>query len=159
MASLMTNNDMIKSPPPAPDADDGSITAEMSWRRCQIYMHHHYTLFKASTEENLKAVECFVVNGADCNMTDGDGQNALHLAARYNKKDTKLIEVLLNNMSLDSINEEDVECLTPLDYAFGSNKSPIRQEIIDLLRSKGGKANRYDADGSLVGPGNGDLND
>ena len=142
MASLMTNP-----------------TAEISWRRCQIYMHHGYTLFKASTEENLKAVECFVVNGADCNMTDGDGQNALHLAARYNKKDTKLIEVLLTNMSLDSINKKNRVGETPLDYAFGSNKSPIRQEIIALLRSKGGKANCYDVNGRNVGEGNGDLND
>ena len=95
---------MIKSPPPAPDADDGSITAEMSWRRCQIYMHHGYTLFKASTEENLKAVECFVVNGADCNMTNRDGENALHYAADENRTNIELIELLLTHMSLDSIN-------------------------------------------------------
>ena len=140
MASLMTNNDMIKSPPPAPDADDGSITAEMSWRRCQIYMHHGYTLFKASAEENLKAVECFVVNGADCNMTDSDGYNALHCAAGYNKKDTKVIEFLLTNMSLTSINKKTRSGgETPLDKAYKFNKSPIQQKIIDLIRSKGGK--------------------
>ena len=159
MASLTTNKDTIKSPPPAPDADDGSITAEMSWRRCQIYMHHGYTLFKASTEENLKAVECFVVNGADCSMTDSDGSNALHFAAENNKKNIKLIELLLTDMSLNSINNKDGDGETPLDYAFGSNKSPIRQEIIDLLRSKGGKANYFDENGRFVAYGNGDLND
>jgi ankyrin repeat protein len=144
MASLMTNNDMIKSPPPAPDADDGSITAEMSWRRCQIYMHHGYTLFKASTEENLKAVECFVVNGADCNMTDDVGWNALHKAAENNKKNTEVIELLLTNMSLNSINKKDWEGYTPLDLAYTNNNCPIKQKIIDLIRSKGGKANNYD---------------
>ena len=103
MASLTTNKDTIKSPPPAPDADDGSITAEMSWRRCQIYMHHGYTLFNASKAENLKAVECFVVNGADCSMTDSDGSNALHFAAGYNKKNTYIVELLLNCMSTTRI--------------------------------------------------------
>ena len=140
MASLTTNKDTIKSPPPAPDADDGSITAEMSWRRCQIYMHHGYTLFNASKAENLKAVECFVVNGADCNMTDGDGYNALHYAAADNKKDTKLIELLLTNMTLNSINKKGSRVRsTPLYLAYYNNKSPIQQKIIDLIRSKGGK--------------------
>ena len=36
--------------------------------------------------------------------------------------------------------------------------SPIRQEIIALLRLKGGKANYFDANGRDVGEGNGDLN-
>ena len=138
MASLTTNKDTIKSPPPAPDADDGSITAEMSWRRCQIYMHHGYTLFNASKAENLKAVECFVVNGADCSMTDSDGSNALHEAVCYNKKDTKLIEFLLTNMPLTSINKKSGVWGTPLDRAY-NNYSPIQQAIIDLIRSKGGK--------------------
>ena len=163
MAALTTNKDTIKSPPPAPDADDGSITAEMSWRRCQIYMHHGYTLFNASKAENLKAVECFVVNGADCSMTDSDGSNALHFAAGYNKKNTYIVELLLNCMSLDSINKKEQSGgytngrYTPMDLAF-HNSSSIRQEIIDLIRSKGGKANCHDENGKRVGPGNGDLN-
>ena len=50
---------------------------------------------------------------------------------------------------------------TPLDLAYGSrNASPnIKQEIIALLRSKGGKANYFDENGRRVGDGNGDLND
>ena len=39
-----------------------------------------------------------------------------------------------------------------------NNDSPIRQEIIALLRSKGGKANYFDENGRHVGEGNGDLN-
>ena len=34
---------------------------------------------------------------------------------------------------------------------------PIRQEIIALLRSKGGKVNCYDANGRWVGRGNGEI--
>ena len=48
---------------------------------------------------------------------------------------------------------------TPLDCAYLLNRSPIKQEIITLLRSKGGKANNYDENGRFVGRGNGDLND
>ena len=66
------------------------------------------------------------------------GYNALHFAAEFNKKDTKLIEFLLTNMSLTSINKKDGYGRTPLDLAY-YNKSPIKQKIIDLIRSKGGK--------------------
>ena len=48
---------------------------------------------------------------------------------------------------------------TPLDWAYRRNESPLRQEIIALLRLKGGKANKYDENGRFVGEGNGDLND
>ena len=67
-------------------------------------------------------------------------------------------------MSLDSINMQ-FGGQTPLDYAYGSTDSsnreeasyPIRQEIIALLRSKGGKVNCYDANGRWVGRGNGEI--
>ena len=62
-------------------------------------------------------------------------------------------------MSLDSINKKGRGIATPLDLAYKYNRSPIRQEIIALLRSKGGKANCYDENGRFVGEGNGDLND
>ena len=85
------------------------------------------------------------------------GVNALHTAAADNKKDTKVIELLLTHMSLDSINK-NIGGGTPLDCAYVNNHSPIRQEIIALLRSKGGKANNHDENGRFVGRGNGDLN-
>ncbi len=62
-------------------------------------------------------------------------------------------------MSLDSINNKTYRWgFTPLDKAYAYNHSPIRQEIIALLRSKGGKGNWYDENGRYVGRGNGDLN-
>eukprot|EP00942_MAST-04A_sp_MAST-4A-sp1_P001441 g1441.t1 len=76
---------------------------------------------------------------ADPNIATSGGWNALHLAALYNKKDTKLIEFLLTNMPLTSINKKDRRGYTPLDWAYNNNKSPIQQKIIDLIRSKGGK--------------------
>ena len=62
-------------------------------------------------------------------------------------------------MPLNSINKKTRSGYTPLDWAYRNNRSPIRQEIIALLRSKGGKANCYDENGRFVGEGNGDLND
>ena len=52
-----------------------------------------------------------------------------------------------NHLTIDSINQEEYDGETPLDWCYDANESPIRQEIIALIRSKGGKANRYDADG------------
>ena len=75
---------------------------------------------------------------ADPNIAHSRGQNALHWAAYYNKKNTKLIEFLLTNMPLTSINQKDRFGGTPLDWA-DDNKSPMKQAIIDLIRSKGGK--------------------
>ena len=105
-------------------------------------MHHGYTLFNASKAENLKAVECFVVNGADCSMTDSDGSNALHFAAGYNKKNTYIVELLLNCMSLDSINKKEQSGgytgEIHLDLAF-HNSSSIRQRSLILYVQKVGK--------------------
>ena len=61
-------------------------------------------------------------------------------------------------MTLDSINKKTSGEVTPLDCAYLLNRSPLRQEIIALLRSKGGKANLIDENGRMVGDGNGDLN-
>ena len=78
---------------------------------------------------------------ADPNIATSDGWNALHYAAWYNKKNTELIELLLTNMSLNSINKKQSGGFTPLDWAYNNN-SPIKQKIIDLIRSKGGKRGR-----------------
>ena len=79
--------------------------------------------------------------------------NALHYAAGSNRTSTDLIELLLTHMSLDSINKKTRRGSTPLDFAYDHNRSPIRQEIIALLRLKGGKANFHDAHGRFAGEG------
>ena len=122
---------------------------------------YDYTpLMIAARYEHFQIVKYLIEQGeADPNIANSDGWNALHWAAQYNKKDTELIEFLLTNMPLTSINKKDCDGSTPLDCAYIVNRSPIRQEIIALIRSKGGKANWCDGNGRDVGEGNGDLND
>ena len=116
-------------------------------------------LIIAAEKEHFQIVKYLIEEcEADPNIVNSYGWNALHCAAANNKKNTELIELLLTHMTLDSINKKDEDGDTPLDCAYRLNDSPLRQEIIALLRSKGGKANRYDANGRYVGPGNGDLN-
>ena len=116
-------------------------------------------LMVAAFKEHFQIVKYLIEQGeADPNIANSDGVNALHAAACWNRTYTNLIQLLLNNMSLDSINQESNYGNTPLDFCYECNRSPIRQEIIALLRSKGGKANCHDGNGRDVGPGNGDLN-
>ena len=97
-------------------------------------------LMAASYGEHFQVVKYLIEQGeADPNIADSDGWNALHYAAKYNKKDTKVIEFLLTNMPLTSINQKNKYGSTPLDRAYEYNFSPIKQKIIDLIRSKGGK--------------------
>ena len=98
-------------------------------------------LMAAARYEHFQIVKYLIEQGeADPNITGSDGRNALHKAAHYNKKDTEVIGFLLTHMSLNSINKKNrVGGVTPLDLAF-YNHSPLRQEIIALLRSKGGEA-------------------
>ena len=119
-------------------------------------------LMIAAWNEHFQVVKYLIEQGeADPNIADSGGRNALHLAAITNRTSTELIELLLTHMTLDSINKKDWTSGggTPLDCAYRRNHSPLRQEIIALLRSKGGKANCFDENGRWVGAGNGDLDD
>ncbi len=122
---------------------------------------YEYTpLMTAADNEHFQVVKYLIEQGeADPNIADRWGFNALHFAARLNRTNTELIQLLLTYMPLDSINKKNGEGYTPLDAAYLGNRSPIRQEIIALLRLKGGKANYFDENGRYVGEGNGDLND
>eukprot|EP00942_MAST-04A_sp_MAST-4A-sp1_P010981 g10981.t1 len=116
-------------------------------------------LMLAAGNEHFQVVKYLIEQGeADPNIADSDGVNALHLAAGWNRTNTELIELLLTHMSLNSINQKAGAGDTPLGNAYKYNDSPHRQEIIALLRLKGGKANKYDENGRFVGDGNGDLN-
>ena len=97
-------------------------------------------LIIAAQKEHFQIVKYLIEQcEADPNIADSSGSNALHSAAYHNKKDTKLIELLLTNMSLNSINKKGWGG-TPLDWAYKRyNNSPIKQKIIDLIRSKRGK--------------------
>ena len=111
-------------------------------------------LIIAAEKEHFQIVKYLIEQGeADPNIADSNGVNALHLAASNNRTNTELIQFLLNLMTIDSINKEDNDGLTPLDCCYDCyeyNRSPIRQEIIALLRSKGGIANKYDENGNRI---------
>ena len=126
--------------------------------RCSIGL---YTpLMIAVRYEHFQIVKYLIEQcEADHNIANIVGWNALHYAAIYNRTSTELIQLLLTHMTLDSINKKCRGRFTPLDYAYRHNRSPISQEIIALLRLKGGKANWFDENGRMVGRGNGDLND
>ena len=94
-------------------------------------------------------------------QTDSDGYNSLHCAA-YSKKNVQTLQWLIDNYNGDIkqiINHQTKYGETPLDYAYGYNRSPIKNDIVSLLRKYGGKANYYDKNGNYVGKGKGDLND
>ena len=123
------------------------------------YVGEYTPLMTAAENEHFQVVKYLIEQGeADPNIADSYGYNALHDAAETNRANTELIQLLLTHMPLDSINKKTSGGCTPLDNAYRNNRSPLRQEIIDLIRSKGGKANCYDASGRPVGAGNGDKN-
>ena len=121
---------------------------------------YEYTpLIIAARYEHYQIVKYLIEQcEADPIIANSNGENALHYAAYKNRTNTELIHLLLTNMSLDSINKKNTWGGTPLDFAYECNDSPIQQKIIDLIRSKGGKANCHDENGRRVGDGNGDLN-
>ena len=107
-------------------------------------------LMIAAQNEHFQIVKYLIEQcEADPNIANSIGCNALHSAALNNKKDTKLIELLLTNMSLNSINKKDGGGWTPLDWAY-DNESPIKQKIIDLIRSKGGKREYHEGEGWCI---------
>ena len=81
----------------------------------------------------------------------GDGGTPLHYAAVASKKNTKTIKTFLtyiqeaNDGGCDGRFVDDINCYgneesyTPLDCVYEYNESSIRQKIIDLFRSNGGK--------------------
>ena len=108
-------------------------------------------LMIAALNEHFQIVQYLIDQGeADPNIANCGGWNALHVAAWNNRMNTELIELLLTHMPLDSINKKTSAGSTPLDIAYEFNRSPIQQKIIDLIRSKGGKANYHDANGRRV---------
>ena len=77
-------------------------------------------LMAAAENEHFQIVKYLIEQGeADPNIANSNGRNALHWAANNNKKDTKLIEFLLTNMPLTSINKKDnYRGFTPLDLSL-----------------------------------------
>ena len=96
-------------------------------------------------------------------QTNEYGDNSLHFAAYHSKKNVQTLQCLIDNYNgniKEIINQKDNNGYTPLDYVYEYNKSPIRNDIIALLRKYGGKGNFHDKNGKWKkGKGKGDLND
>ena len=92
--------------------------------------------------EHSTIIEILLQYNADTATTTNDsyGWNALHWAACNNKTTTTTVQLLLNNMKLEDINHKDTFLETlPWITAIIYNNSSIKQQLIDLIRQKGGK--------------------
>lgn len=96
-------------------------------------------LMAAAWYEHSTIIEILLRYNADTATTTNYGNNALHLAARNNKTTTTTVRLLLNNMILEDINQKNTSGNTPLDHCYDYNGSSIKQQLIDLIRQKGGK--------------------
>ena len=75
-------------------------------------------------------------------QVDQNNKNPIHYASLYSKSNLDIIELLLRHESIgDLINECDNDQDRPLDVAIKYNiNSQFRNDILDLLVSKGGKS-------------------
>jgi hypothetical protein len=97
-------------------------------------------LMAAARNEHSTIIEILLQYNADTATTIFDGYNALHYAAWYNETTTTTVQLLLNNMKLEDINHKSSTYGgTPLDHCYIFNESSIKQQLIDLIRQKGGK--------------------
>ena len=108
-------------------------------------------LIAAAELEAFEEVKYLIEQGADPTVADNDGRIALHLAVD-NRTTTDVVQILLKHMSRSSINKQDLQGATPLDYALEYsedryNPRPLREAMITLLRSNGAMANFYDLNG------------
>ena len=93
----------------------------------------------ASYEDHSTIIKLLLDNEADTGITSDNGYNVLHWAVGMNEIFTTTVELLLNKMKLEDINHINGEGDTPLDVCYDENDSPIRQQLIQLIRLKGGK--------------------
>ena len=116
------------------------VTAMVSELGTNSYGGSGWTpLMEAARNEHSTIIEILLQCNASTAPTNINGINALHFAARYNKTTTTIVQLLLNNMKLEDINHKDTRGNTPLDNCYYYNNSSIKQQLIDLIRQKGGK--------------------
>jgi len=129
----------------------------------QINRTEKTALYNAVFYENANIVQYLLQHGADPTITGRFGATVLHIAAIYNKINTDTIKTLLKFQSVRNLINQQTRLYlgqgtrsTPLDYAlcprYWEPPNPIKQEIIALLRSMGGRTNHRDINGNEVGP-------
>lgn len=121
-------------------------------------------LQSAAENEQFEIVEYLVKtcsNKVDIiGQTLSNGWSSLHFAAWKSKKNVQTLQCLIVNYNGNIktiINQKNDDGYTPLDCAYTWNDSPIKKDIVALLRQNGGKADRYDKNGSFKGKGKGEL--
>mgnify|MGYP005623706235 CR=1 FL=1 len=120
------------------------VTAMVSEVGTDSYGFSFTPLMAAARYEHSTIIEILLQYNADtATTTNRHGSNALHYAAINNTTTTTTVQLLLNNMKLEDINHKDTwNGRTPLDFCYEYNKSSIKQQLIDLIRQKGGKRKR-----------------
>ena len=107
--------------------------------------YNTYTLLSiASAYDQYEIVQYLLsLPGMDVSVADSSayGKTAIMYAAEYNYKNLDLMKSLLNHKtcSIDAVNKKDKYGRTALDCAKKYNNGPLRNEIIQLLKSKGAK--------------------
>ena len=114
------------------------VTAMVSEVGTDSYGDSMTPLMAAAYEEHSIIIEILLQYNADTATTNKYGWNALHEAAWNNRTTTTTVQLLLNNMKLEDINHKNTSGHTPLDNCY-YNASSIKQQLIDLIRQKGGK--------------------
>ena len=86
---------------------------------------------------------------AEVGAVDSRGRNCMHWAAGHSLKDLRILKtILLHGGDRDGVlNAKDKFGRTPLDHAYDKknyvNCLPMKDEVVALLRSHGGKANHH----------------
>ena len=122
----------------------GTSNALINQRGAISNGHPGYTcLIIAAFEEMGHVVEYLLEQpDIDIMVVDDDGWNALHHAAWTGKLDIEVVTNLVNHPNAKAnefINKQGEGGHTPLDVAFSWNKSDMRDDIIHLIKDKGGK--------------------
>lgn len=96
-------------------------------------------LMMAAMNDHPDVVGYLLQHGADPNIANDDGENALHVAASYSRKSIRAAALLLQEMSLEAINQKKNKWgHTPLDTAY-FNSSPCKQGLVQLIQKYKGK--------------------
>ena len=107
------------------------------------YRFNDFTpLGRASEKEQHHVVEYLLsLPNIDVGAVDSSlGHTAIHKAAQYNKKNLRVLKLLLNHKTctIAVLNKTDISGVTALDGCF-YNHSSTKDDIVKMLKSKGGK--------------------
>ena len=131
--------------------DDMTLKEMMSQLGRDSVGGEYTPLMIAARSEHFQVVKYLIEQGeADPNIANSYGMNVLHWAAGDKRISTGLIQLLLTHMSLDSINQVSTRQDTPLDWCYQNSESPVKQDIIALIRANGGIANKFDENGNVI---------